>query len=244
MLASRKLPSLAVIFLLALTACAPASLSSTQSPTPGDTIPTTGITAMPTLSPVPETPKLRVTQMPEKFPPVIGVLAASYGLSSNEIALVSIEAMDWSNSCLGIERPGIACLDVITPGYRLIFTTPKGEIEVHTNLDASVFYIVPSGSGIKGQALVTSACPGPVQPGKVCPNQPYLGIIQVTDQTGNIFAEISTAEDGSFQVDLPPGDYLLTLPPGNKHPIATSLSFSVVPGEYNQVQFLIDSGMR
>jgi hypothetical protein len=143
-----------------------------------------------------------------------------------------------------VYRPGIACLDVITPGYKIIFGTPNGQIEVHTNLAATAYRVLAADSGIKGQALVGPACPGPVRIGQECPDQPYQGVIQILDSSENPVAEITTAEDGTFQVDLPSGDYILTLPEGNKFPIAAPQPVSVLAGQYSQVQFLLDSGIR
>ncbi len=115
---------------------------------------------------------------------------------------------------------------------------------MHTTLDVSIFYILSFESGIKGEALLINACPGPVRPGQICPDIPYVGLIQITDENGLPIAEISTMDDGSFQVDLPPGSYLLTIPSGDAYPIATSQPVSVHPGEYSPVRFVIDRGMR
>lgn len=244
MLTSNKLFWLCALFLLLLSTCAQTILAPSSSPTPEEGTPTGEATTTGTPLPSSESSTPQVTQIPQKFLPIIEKLASSYDLTPDKITLVSIEAVDWSDSCLGVNRPGIACLEVITPGYRLIFETPKGEVEVHANLDVSAFYILSSGSGIKGQVLVINACPGPMRPGQTCPDIPYLGIIQIRDESGNPIAEIYTAEDGSFQVDLPPGTYILTNPSEEEYPMATSQPISVTPGEYSQVQFVIDRGMR
>lgn len=34
-----------------------------------------------------------------------------------QVSVESLEAMEWSDSCLGLPKGGEACLDVITPGY-------------------------------------------------------------------------------------------------------------------------------
>ena len=64
-------------------------------------------------------------------------------LRLEDIRLVSVEQVDWPNSCLGVERKGVMCMDVITPGYLLVFETSNGIYEVHTNIDGTQFLIVP-----------------------------------------------------------------------------------------------------
>jgi hypothetical protein len=51
----------------------------------------------------------------------------------SEVQVKQIEPVMWSDSCLGINQPGMMCAQVITPGYRIILSTPKGDIEVHTD---------------------------------------------------------------------------------------------------------------
>jgi hypothetical protein len=240
----KLLPLLAFLALLFSAACGQKISTPADSPAPTEIAPTSEVTEMPTVTQPVETPTEAPAQMPDQFASIINELAASYSVSEKDVTLISYEEVDWSDSCLGVYRPGIACLDVITPGYRIILNTPNGQVEVHTNLDTSIYRVLAPESGIKGQALVGPACPGPVRPGQECPDQPYQGIIQVLDNNGNPVAEITTAEDGTFQVDLPPGNYLLTLPDGNKFPTAAPQPVPVMPGEYNQVQFLLDSGIR
>jgi hypothetical protein len=59
------------------------------------------------------------------------------GLPLEQITLVSFEAVEWTDSCLGIVTPGVGCLDVMTPGYRIIFEANGGQYEYHTNRDGS-----------------------------------------------------------------------------------------------------------
>ena len=63
----------------------------------------------------------------------IEVLAEWTGVPASLFAPVDLEEVEWPNSCLGVERPDIACAEVITPGYRLTFATPTGSVhELHT----------------------------------------------------------------------------------------------------------------
>ena len=69
-------------------------------------------------------------------------LAEELNIGTNEIKLVSAEKVQWRDSCLGVERKGMMCLEVITPGYLIIFTTPVGTYEAHTNADGTAFLFV------------------------------------------------------------------------------------------------------
>lgn len=63
--------------------------------------------------------------------------ALEKGVGLEEVKLVSSEAVEWRNSCLGIERDGMMCLMVITPGYRIKVEVLNTVLEYHTNQSAS-----------------------------------------------------------------------------------------------------------
>jgi hypothetical protein len=60
---------------------------------------------------------------------------------ADSIEIVSYTRVDWPNSCLGYERPGEVCAQVITPGYRAAFATtvggPRATYEYHTDLTSN-----------------------------------------------------------------------------------------------------------
>jgi hypothetical protein len=72
----------------------------------------------------------------------ISKLAENLGITPAEIKLVSTEAVDWPDSCLGIATEGIACAQVVTPGFRVILDANGKQVEYHTNQDATM--IVPA----------------------------------------------------------------------------------------------------
>ena len=63
-------------------------------------------------------------------------------LTPDKIKLVSTEAVDWPDSCLGVSTEGIMCSQVVTPGFRVVLEADGKQVEYHTNQDASV--IVPA----------------------------------------------------------------------------------------------------
>ncbi len=72
----------------------------------------------------------------------ISTLAQNLGITPDKIKLVSTEAVDWPDSCLGVSTEGIACSQIVTSGFRVILEANGKQVEYHTNQDASV--IVPA----------------------------------------------------------------------------------------------------
>lgn len=61
------------------------------------------------------------------------IVALNPALSLNEITLVQQEATNWPDSSLGCPEEGMMYAQVITPGYRFIFTAGGRTYEVHTD---------------------------------------------------------------------------------------------------------------
>lgn len=57
---------------------------------------------------------------------------------TDQIDLVALEAVDWPNGAIGCPEPDVAYLQVITPGYRLTFSTEGAFYNYHTK-DTSYF---------------------------------------------------------------------------------------------------------
>lgn len=47
--------------------------------------------------------------------------------------IISVIAKNWSNSCLGVEKPGIMCAQIVTPGYEIKARAQGKEYIYHTN---------------------------------------------------------------------------------------------------------------
>src|SRR6266508_730242 len=63
----------------------------------------------------------------------ISTLSENLGIAPDKIKLVSTEAVDWPDSCLGISIEGISCAQVITPGFRVILEANGKQVEYRTN---------------------------------------------------------------------------------------------------------------
>ncbi len=107
--------------------------------TPGSPIVITEETATPT-EPV-STPTPTPTHIPVDLPPAaraaMQALAAALGLSIDDITLVSTEAVDWPDGCLGIVHMGVMCTQGIVPGFRVVLSANDQQYEYHTNADGS-----------------------------------------------------------------------------------------------------------
>lgn len=68
------------------------------------------------------------------------MLAEQLAIGVDAVRLVSVEHVDWPDGCLGIHQPGVACIMVITPGYRVILEANGKRYEYHTNESGS--YVV------------------------------------------------------------------------------------------------------
>lgn len=76
-------------------------------------------------------------EKPSAVDAAIQTLAQQLDSDPAFITLIGFEPVDWPNSCLGVETPGIMCAEVITPGYRVLLSANGNVYEFHTNQDGS-----------------------------------------------------------------------------------------------------------
>jgi hypothetical protein len=69
-------------------------------------------------------------------------LAQRLKIDVNTITLVSVEQVDWSDACLGIQQPDVMCAQVITSGYKVILEANGQQYEYHTNASGSAVRLV------------------------------------------------------------------------------------------------------
>jgi hypothetical protein len=93
---------------------------------------------------VPVVPELPDTSaLPEAVRSALSILARHLNISESAISVVSYEAVEWSTACLGIDRPGLMCATVITPGYRVVLSVEGVSFQLHTNQSGTSVGIVP-----------------------------------------------------------------------------------------------------
>lgn len=68
----------------------------------------------------------------------ISALSQNLGLAVDQINLISTEAVDWPDSCLGTSMEEIACAQAITSGFRVLLEADGRQVEYRTNEDGTV----------------------------------------------------------------------------------------------------------
>jgi hypothetical protein len=122
-----------------ITPTKPAIPTQTPKPTLGDSE-----TAAPTQSPVPTMAPGAMENMPPAVIAARDALAKMSGIPVAQVEVVSYEAVDWPDGCLGVRREGILCTQVITPGYRVMMNAKGQPYEFHT--DESGRTVLPASS--------------------------------------------------------------------------------------------------
>lgn len=145
-----------LVLLLVLSACAAPIASpaiGTLTPASVDTVPPLVETATPQPTAPPGTPQ--PTAPPATPTPAVPaetgaageeaivaaaveITAKALGVDPNAIQFVSIEAVQWPDSCLGVNLTDQACAEVITPGYRVVLEVDGARYAIHTNQDGSI----------------------------------------------------------------------------------------------------------
>ena len=67
-------------------------------------------------------------------------LAHRLSISIAQISFVEATEVEWSDSSLGCPQPDMAYLEVITPGYRILFQANTTIHEYHSNRDVYFVY--------------------------------------------------------------------------------------------------------
>jgi len=75
------------------------------------------------------------------------VLADKLGLTPDEIAVVSAEQTEFSDSCLGLGGPEEMCAQAITPGWLVMLNAGGQEYEAHTDITGVQVRIADEGMG-------------------------------------------------------------------------------------------------
>jgi hypothetical protein len=118
--------------------------------TPAASPESTARTKLPTETPVPDEESATSqsaratpgTRLPSGAGQIVEIakedLARRLGLSPGEIAVTSVEAVEWPDASLGCPQPDMTYAQVITPGYLIVLEAAGQTYEYHTNEDSSV----------------------------------------------------------------------------------------------------------
>lgn len=81
-----------------------------------------------------------------RLTPMKKFAADKLGIKQSDLVFVSMLEEEWPDACLGLPDKEEMCAMVVTPGYLVIFNSPQGRVEFHTNKDLSYFRMAPVGS--------------------------------------------------------------------------------------------------
>jgi len=65
---------------------------------------------------------------------------AEMGVDAGGVEVTGVSAVEWSDSCLGLKAEGIACAEVITPGF-IIVLSGGGDWEFHTDTNGNAVFV-------------------------------------------------------------------------------------------------------
>ncbi|MEJ2735001.1 MAG: hypothetical protein P8189_15780 [Anaerolineae bacterium] len=65
------------------------------------------------------------------------ILAEQLSLEPSAVAIKGVEAVQWPDSCLGIQARDVMCAMHVVPGYRVTLEAQGVQYEIHTNEDGS-----------------------------------------------------------------------------------------------------------
>lgn len=77
-------------------------------------------------------------QKPRAILLAMQALSQAAGIPMSDISLVSAEAARWPNACLGLEKPGENCAEVITDGWIIILAAAGQHYEFHTDQSGEI----------------------------------------------------------------------------------------------------------
>lgn len=73
----------------------------------------------------------------------ITALSKTLNLPPGQITLISTEAVEWPDGCLGVQRIDVMCTQAVVPGFKIMLEANGRTYEVHTNETGSSVVIVP-----------------------------------------------------------------------------------------------------
>lgn len=60
------------------------------------------------------------------------------GPPASELDVIEVRGVDWPNACLGIDTPGIACAQAITPGFVIVINAVHGPYTFHADTNGNI----------------------------------------------------------------------------------------------------------
>jgi hypothetical protein len=96
-------------------------------------------------------------------------LAKQLTVAENDIRVLSVEAVEWSDGCLGLGGLAESCLQAITPGFRVLLGVNNRQYQVRTDQDAQQVRITPDAIPLASQTPVSATTAPQIDPGLIVP---------------------------------------------------------------------------
>lgn len=143
----KRFTPLLLLFILLLAACGVPTTGGVTAVPPAPTdAPTTAATApadapadVPTDAPAAE--NAPVGPLPAEVEAVVALYAESQGVAPDSLQVVSYEAVEFPDGCLGAATPGEMCTAMITPGYKIVVESNGTQTTIHSNLEGTFFRV-------------------------------------------------------------------------------------------------------
>jgi hypothetical protein len=100
-----------------------------------------------------------------------------------------------------------------------------------------------TGTGIRGKVMIGPQCPVE-RAGSPCPDKPFEGTVLVSTESGRPVDSVESEPDGSFEIRLDPGTYVLTVAGLEGPTFAKPITVTVQSGRMTAVAVLVDTGIR
>src|SRR5574341_570452 len=123
----------ALMLALLIAACGPGATQELPTTTPLPPTPTHFVPPAATLTSISRPP---VDLTPAQLA-ALRALMETLDLPAEQIKLVSTEAVDWPDACLGVLVHGVACAQVVTAGFSIVLEADGLQYEYHTNQDGT-----------------------------------------------------------------------------------------------------------
>ena len=130
----RKHLAILILTILILVACAPQAQATEQPVIPNDE-------SYPNDSyPNDSYPDEELTAAQQA---AITAVSKTLNVPPGQITLISTEAVEWPDGCLGVHRIDVMCTQAVVPGFKMMLEANGRTYEVHTNENGSSVVIVP-----------------------------------------------------------------------------------------------------
>ena len=129
------------LLVFVITACGPQAQPTEGSPLPSDgTVSYPNIPSYPNGDSYPNGnsyPSDSSSQLTPAQQAAVTVLSGTLNLPPGKITVISTDAVDWPNGCLGIQKKDLFCTEAIVPGYKIILQAEGKLYEIRTNSSGS-----------------------------------------------------------------------------------------------------------